>query len=105
MRPMCELTSQGVAVTEDTDLAAANLKSKLAKAKEWRLLLQVDLDGLDVLARSAATGERVRVEPTARAEWLSMGMGNHLYYWIRQADLQARDFSHVWAIRQGDEFD
>jgi uncharacterized protein YwqG len=104
MRQTCELVSQGVPVTEDTDLSAAKLKPKLANAKEWRLLLQVDLDGLEVLTRSAATGEQPRVEPTARAFWLSVGTGNHLYYWIRQADLQARDFSQVWAIRQSDDF-
>lgn len=46
---------------------------------EWRLLLQL-------ASESAAN--------------MSWGEDGFLYYWIRESDLAARDFSHVWCILQ-----
>ncbi len=46
---------------------------------EWRLLLQL------------------ASEPAANMSW---GDDGFLYYWIRESDLAARDFSHVWCILQ-----
>ncbi len=46
---------------------------------EWRLLLQL------------------ASEPAANMSW---GDNGFLYYWIRESDLAARDFSHVWCILQ-----
>ena len=31
---------------------------------------------------------------------MSWGDDGFLYYWIRESDLAARDFSHVWCILQ-----
>lgn len=56
--------------------AAWDLKSK---PSEWRLLLQLGS------------------EPAADMNW---GEEGFLYYWIRESDLAAHDFSHVWCILQ-----
>ncbi len=102
MRPVCELVSKGITLAEDTDLADPKLKSKLAKVQDWVLLLQVDLDGLqemDAPPPQPATGGRgPLMQPvfTRRTEFSA----DRVYYWIRQADLKARDFNRAWAVRQ-----
>lgn len=50
-----------------------------ATAQEWRLLFQVESD------------------EHAEMMW---GDAGRLYYWIRQQDLRARDFSNTWLILQ-----
>jgi len=46
-------------------------------ARDWRLLAQIDSD------------------ENAGVEWGDRG---RLYFWIREADLERRDFSNVWMI-------
>lgn len=48
-------------------------------ASDWRLLLQLDTD------------------PNADMMWFDMG---RLYFWVREQDARAGDFSNVWAILQ-----
>lgn len=50
-----------------------------SEPEEWRLLLQL------------------ASESDASMSW---GEDGFLYYWIRESDLAARDFSHVWCILQ-----
>ncbi|MBN9697074.1 MAG: DUF1963 domain-containing protein, partial [Zoogloea sp.] len=47
--------------------------------QEWRLLLQLDSD------------------PRTDMMWAD---GGKLYFWIREADLEKRDFSKVWMTMQ-----
>lgn len=53
--------------------------TELAAARDWRLLLQVDSD------------------PGAGFDWVQNG---RLFFWIREADAQAGDFSRIFAIAQ-----
>ena len=53
--------------------------SELAAARDWRLLLQVDSD------------------PGAGFDWVQNG---RLFFWVREADARAGDFSRVFAIAQ-----
>jgi hypothetical protein len=121
MRPVCELVSKGVAVTESTDLREPKLKARLSKANEWVLLLQLELGSLERLEQPAepdqassgddqpppdagpfpprAGGLRPS-DSAARAFWLGLAGPERLYYWIRAKELKAHDFSHAWAILQ-----
>lgn len=76
MRLQCQLTSRGITDIDDPRAHEVSLG-----AMDWRLLLQVDAD--------AQAGMR----------WASAGM---LYYWIRQADLQAQRFDAAWLVLQSD---
>lgn len=49
-------------------------------AEDWQLLLQIDSD-----------------EENLGAMWGDCG---RVYFWIRQQDLQKRDFSNVWLVLQ-----
>jgi uncharacterized protein YwqG len=76
MRLQCELASQGV-----TDVDDPRIEVLAPRANAWRLLLQIDSD--------AQAGMR----------WASSGM---VYYWLRQADLQARQFDACWLVLQSE---
>lgn len=76
MRNQCQLISNGV--TDDNDPLATALA---AGAKDWQLLLQIDTD------------EQVGMR------WGSTGT---LYYWIKQADLQACSFGALWLVLQSE---
>ncbi len=76
MRSQCQLTSHGV-----TDINDPQAKELLTGAMEWHLLFQVDSD--------AQAGMR----------WASTGL---LYYWLKKADLQARNFTASWLVLQSE---
>lgn len=73
----CQLMSTGIEWSwDDMDRIRAELESDIA---EWRLLLQLASDD------------------AANMMWGDVGL---LYFWIREPDLAARDFSRVWMILQ-----
>lgn len=76
MRSQCQLVSNGI--TDVNDPRAAEVSKG---AMDWRLLLQIDTD-----------------EPIGM-RWASSGM---IYYWIKQADLQAHRFDTTWLIAQSE---
>lgn len=76
MRLQCELATHGV-----TDAADPRIEALLPESDAWRLLLQIDSD--------AQAGMR----------WASDGM---VYYWLRQADCQARRFEASWLVLQSE---
>lgn len=76
MREQCQLVSNGV--TSEDDPRAAKL---LAGVSDWQLLLQIDSDA------------------AAKMRWADNGM---LYYWLKQADLQARRFDSGWLVLQSE---
>ena len=73
MRLECELVSRGIYFGGDRGEPVVPPDAEVA-ARDWRLLLQVDSDG--------AVG----------TEWGDVG---RIYFWIRAADLEARDFSRT----------
>jgi len=74
----CELESRGI--QSESDVTGGNIAPFMRDAADWRLLLQVDSFGDD---------ERMR--------W---GDGGTIYYWIRQQDLEHRDFTQAWFVLQ-----
>jgi len=76
MREQCQLVSQGVTASDDPRASAL-----WAGAKDWQLLLQLDTDA------------------AAKMRWANNGM---VYYWIKQADLQARCFDSGWLVLQSE---
>ena len=92
MRPTCELASNGIAQSEATDPNDPKVQALVADAEDWVLLLQVELGALQQLG----------ADPEG-LEWAALRSPERIYFWIRQADLSQRDFSQVWAVRQGFE--
>ncbi|MEO7019030.1 MAG: YwqG family protein [Ktedonobacteraceae bacterium] len=76
MRMQCQLTSNGITDSDDPRVAALQ-----AGASDWLLLLQIDSDA------------------GAHMRWSNNGM---LYYWIKQADLQACCFEQSWLVLQSE---
>jgi uncharacterized protein YwqG len=76
MHMQCQLLSQGI--TDSADPRASGMEKD---ARDWQLLLQIDSDA------------------GAKMRWASSGM---LYYWLRQADVQARHFDRGWLILQSE---
>ncbi len=76
MRLQCQLISHGITAIDDPHVADLQ-----AGASDWLLLLQIDSDA------------------AARMLWSNHGM---LYYWIKQADLQARHFEQNWLVLQAE---
>ena len=75
-----EMEEQCQQVTQGLDREGATLKTdERISSTDWRLLLQVDTDN------------------DAGMMWGDTGM---LYFWIREQDARARDFSKVWMILQ-----
>jgi uncharacterized protein YwqG len=75
----CQLASNGVYCGNADWHEDPRYSALQAGASEWRMLLQVDSD--------------------ARAEMM-WGDCGRLYFWIRQADLEQRNFDDVWMILQ-----
>ena len=75
----CQLASNGVYLGDGKAYGDARYDHLRAGAHDWRLLLQLDSD------------------ETAEMMWGDSGM---LYYWIRQQDLRALDFSNTWLVLQ-----
>jgi uncharacterized protein YwqG len=76
MREQCQLVTNNI-----TDANDPRANEVLKGANDWQLLLQVDSDD------------------DLNMQWGSAGM---LYYWIKQADLQAQRFGHSWLVLQSD---
>ncbi len=76
MRSQCQLVSNGV--TDESDPKAAELAKD---ALEWQLLFQVDSD------------------EHAGMRWANTGL---LYYWLKKADLQTRQFVASWLVLQSE---
>ena len=79
MEMECQLASNGLYVGDSTgyhDPRAAELKEG---ASDWRLLLQVDSDD-DI-----------------NLMWGDVGM---VYFWVREQDASAGDFSRTWIVLQ-----
>jgi uncharacterized protein YwqG len=75
----CQLVSNGLYCGDPSGYQDPRAEALKAGAADWRLLLQFDSDDdVDVM-------------------W---GDGGILYFWIREAEAQAGDFTGVWAILQ-----
>jgi uncharacterized protein YwqG len=73
----CECASHGLRIGD----LSGNQRAALEKgASDWRLLFQIDSD-----------------EGKLGTAW---GDAGRVYFWIREQDLQRRDFSKVWLIMQ-----
>lgn len=80
MEQECELVSAGVPWTpEGLATPRAQELTRDPGARDWRLLLQIE-----------------SIDDTQFC-WGDEGV---LYFWIRERDLTARDFSHVWTVLQ-----
>lgn len=75
MEEECEIISSGIYAGKSSDELAAKAKEGAGRDFGWRLLFQLDTDD------------------RADMMWCDCGM---LYYWIREADLDARRFDRVW---------
>lgn len=75
----CEAVNQGVYMGSPEGYEKAEKQGVGQGSEKWRLLLQVDSDD------------------NAEMMWGDLGM---LYFWIKEEDLIARDFSSVWTILQ-----
>ncbi len=81
MRTECQLVSNGVYLgNQPPESENAKIDSLQPGAKDWRLLLQLDSD-------------------QDAADWMWGDCGK-LYFWIKDQDLRAADFSSVWGILQ-----
>ena len=80
MEVECQLASNGVYCGGPEGYQGAEAKILEAGAKDWRLLLQIDTD-----------------EDGPGWMWGDVG---RIYFWIKQQDLAARRFDHVWLILQ-----
>ncbi len=79
MEQECALVSAGLYCGDGDVYRSDEGKRILAANNDWQLLLQIDSDD------------------DAEMMWGDSGI---LYFWIRQADLRAGDFSKVWTILQ-----
>ena len=75
----CELASNGIYTGDTAWTKRLDLFMHKRRAKNWRLLLQIDTDD------------------DANMMW---GDGGMLYYWIKEEDLIQRNFSETWMILQ-----
>ncbi|HKQ31389.1 MAG TPA: YwqG family protein, partial [Burkholderiales bacterium] len=75
MQLEAELVTHGLYCGDETGYNDPRAKTLAATCEQWALLLQLDSND------------------AAGVMWGDMGM---LYYWIRSADLAARDFSKSW---------
>lgn len=78
MEMQCQLASNGVYLGKGA-AQGARVDELRPGAADWRLLLQIDTD------------------EEAELMWGDTG---RLYFWIREQDARAADFSRVWAILQ-----
>lgn len=75
----CQLASNGIDCGDPEGYRSDRAKALAPGASEWRLLLQLDSDD---------------------ASDMMWGDSGTLYFWIREADARAGDFSNVWMILQ-----
>lgn len=75
----CQLVSNGIYCGDPSGYEDPRVESLKQGVTDWRLLLQIDSDD------------------NAGMMW---GDAGKIYYWIRQQDLQARDFDNVWMLLQ-----
>lgn len=75
----CQLVSHGLYCGDSRGYEDPRAQELGPGACDWRLLLQVDTDD------------------DAEMMW---GDSGRLYFWIRKADLNAKDFSNVWMVLQ-----
>lgn len=80
MQLECQLASNGLFVGNSSGYDDPRRPALEPGAKDWLLLLQIDSD-----------------EENLSTMW---GDAGRVYFWIRQQDLQKRDFSNVWLILQ-----
>jgi uncharacterized protein YwqG len=76
----CQLVSNGLYMGDSRGYEDPRRPALEPGAADWLLLLQIDSD-----------------EENLGAMWGDVG---RVYFWIRQQDLQKRDFSNVWLILQ-----
>jgi hypothetical protein len=79
MERKCQLASNGIFCGDDKHLQDARVPGLEKGAGEWRLLLQIDSDDEVGFA------------------WGDAGM---LYFFVRESDARAGDFSNVWMVLQ-----
>lgn len=78
-RPMVEFVSNGVYCGDTAGYKKGKKRGLLKNASQWELLLQVDSD------------------KKAGMEWGDVG---RLYFFVRKADLENRNFDNVWLVLQ-----
>lgn len=79
MQIECQLVTNGLYLGDESGYDDPRLAVLEPGAADWRLLLQLDTD------------EDLQLE---------LGDAGRLFFWIRAADLKARDFSQCWTILQ-----
>lgn len=80
MKLKCQLVSHGLYTGDSSGYDDSRRPALEKGADDWQLLLQIDSD-----------------EDNTGAMW---GDAGRVYFWIRQQDLQKRDFSNVWLVLQ-----
>lgn len=75
----CQLASNGIYVGGPEGYEDPRVDGLSAGASEWKLLLQLDSDD--------------------DCGWM-WGDAGTLYFWMREPDMKAGDFSHVWMVLQ-----
>jgi uncharacterized protein YwqG len=80
MKLECQLASNGLYVGNDSGYKDPRRKTLEKGASDWRLLFQIDTD-----------------EKELGTIWGDVG---RIYFWIRQQELEERDFSNVWLVLQ-----
>jgi uncharacterized protein YwqG len=80
MQSECQMASNGIYMGNASSMDDPRRKTLEKGAADWRLLLQIDSDekGLEMM-------------------W---GDAGRVYFWIRQQDLEKKDFDNVWLILQ-----
>ena len=79
MQLECQLVTNGLYCGDSSGYQDPRVNDLRAGASDWRLLLQIDSD------------------EKAGMMWGNVG---RLYYWIKEADLAARDWDLSWLILQ-----
>jgi uncharacterized protein YwqG len=94
MREVCELASKGIDCAEIQSADDPKLQELQGHDKEWVLLFQVEPDALLELEAKSDRSRSSMMPSVFSYE------GGRLYFWIREADLKARNFGRIWMVRQ-----